>query len=278
MPELEVLVRRAARPNGLPPLLFVHGAHMGAWCWDEHFMAHFAAAGFDCRAVSLRGHGRSRGRESLDLYGVADYVEDVAHAGIDLARAPVVVGHSMGAVVALHYARTHGAAALVLIGSVPPEGLLAASLALCWRAPGLYAQFVLVQSGQGHLADFRRLSSALFAEDMPFDVAFGHFSRMGRESSRVFAELSWPHVCDVRAPADVPVAVLGGCQDGLFPETAARAVARRHGVEARLCPGLGHTLMLDPQWRTAADWIAGWIEETCSRRRQGRPAVGRQCD
>ena len=38
-----------------PPLLFVHGSFHAAWCWREHFMPHFAAAGWDTLAVSLRG-------------------------------------------------------------------------------------------------------------------------------------------------------------------------------------------------------------------------------
>jgi len=38
-----------------PPLLFVHGSFHAAWCWREHFMPHFAAAGWVTLAVSLRG-------------------------------------------------------------------------------------------------------------------------------------------------------------------------------------------------------------------------------
>ena len=44
----------AARPT---PLLFVHGAWHGAWCWDEHFLDFFAAHGYAAHALSLRGHG-----------------------------------------------------------------------------------------------------------------------------------------------------------------------------------------------------------------------------
>src|ERR1700756_2747040 len=38
------------------PLLFVHGGWHGAWCWDDHFLDFFAAAGYRAVALSLRGH------------------------------------------------------------------------------------------------------------------------------------------------------------------------------------------------------------------------------
>src|SRR6516165_8673357 len=35
------------------PLLFVHGAWHGAWCWDEHFLDYFAAKGYRSPAVNV---------------------------------------------------------------------------------------------------------------------------------------------------------------------------------------------------------------------------------
>jgi pimeloyl-ACP methyl ester carboxylesterase len=96
---------------------------------------------------------------------------------------------------------------------------------------------------------------------MPVARAAGFIRRMGRESQRVLTELSWPYVCGVRAPCDVPVAVIGGEGDRLFTADATRAVARWHATQAAILPGLAHTLMLDRRWRDAAEWIAGWLDE-----------------
>ena len=76
--ELEVISRAPAGPAHETPLLFIHGAYTGAWCWDEYFLAHFASLGYTSYAVSLSGHGKSRGRAYLDSFSIADYVEDVA--------------------------------------------------------------------------------------------------------------------------------------------------------------------------------------------------------
>jgi pimeloyl-ACP methyl ester carboxylesterase len=261
MPELEIIRRAGVGARRRLPLLFVHGAYTGAWCWDESFLPHFAALGFDVHAVSLRGHGRSAGGESLDLAGIDDYVEDLLAAARGLDRTPAVIAHSMGGIVAQRYVRTHGARALMLIGCLPPYGLMGSNLELGWRAPDLLAQFALVQSGYGHLADLGRLRTALFARDTTMAQAVRHFMRMGRESQRALLELSWPQMCTVRLPADVPIGVLAGEEDGLFRPNAVRCTADWHAVEAAILPGLGHTLMLDPGWRRAADWIVGWLEK-----------------
>ena len=77
---LSELPPAGAPRNPGPPLLFVHGAYLAAWCWAEYFLPWFARAGYEAHAVSLRGHGASAGREMLDLAGIEDYVSDVIAA------------------------------------------------------------------------------------------------------------------------------------------------------------------------------------------------------
>ena len=52
---LEVIDKGPCRESGKAPLLFVHGAWHGAWCWDEHFLDFFAAQG-----LSVAGREPSR--------------------------------------------------------------------------------------------------------------------------------------------------------------------------------------------------------------------------
>ena len=105
---------------GDPPLVFVHG-----WSCDRsysepqfrHFAAHHAVA-----ALDLRGHGASDApppeqfRYDTDAFA-DDVLAVVGHA--DLQR-PVVVGHSLGALVALTCAARSGAVrAAVLVDPAP---------------------------------------------------------------------------------------------------------------------------------------------------------------
>ena len=98
---LEVI--RSGRPSpARPALLFVHGANVGAWCWEEHFLDYFSNLGHECLAVSLRGHGASPSR-GLFPPGIADYVSDVKDIACTLPVPPILIGHSMGARVVEEY-------------------------------------------------------------------------------------------------------------------------------------------------------------------------------
>jgi len=106
--------------SGDPPMIFIHG-----WCCDRSFFApqfaHFAA-GHAVAAMDLRGHGGSgrpepgAGRYDLDV--LADDVLSVA-AAAGFAR-PVLVGHSLGALVGLVCAaRVGDIRALVMVDPAP---------------------------------------------------------------------------------------------------------------------------------------------------------------
>ncbi|WP_220348217.1 alpha/beta hydrolase [Alkalilimnicola ehrlichii] len=97
--QLEVLEHHPERPVSDTPLLFVHGAYAGAWCWDAHFLPYFARRGYHAYALSLRGHGESAGHESLHSAGISDYVQDVASVVERFDSPPILVGHSMGGMV-----------------------------------------------------------------------------------------------------------------------------------------------------------------------------------
>src|SRR5262245_23782245 len=98
---LELRSRLPARSNGKagrrPPLLFVHGGYVDAWCWDMYCLPWFARQGYAANALSLRGHGESGGREALFVAGLDDYAADVERIASQLPATPVPVGHPMGA-------------------------------------------------------------------------------------------------------------------------------------------------------------------------------------
>ncbi|MEJ2747998.1 MAG: alpha/beta fold hydrolase, partial [Anaerolineae bacterium] len=132
---LELISRQPAGQTKTTPLLFVHGAWHGAWCWDEYFLPYFADQGYAAYALSLRGHGGSPGPKRLSWVSTADYVEDVASAARQLAVSPVVIGHSMGGFVVQKYLQRYFAPAAVLLASAPPKPILRTTLEVIRHAP-----------------------------------------------------------------------------------------------------------------------------------------------
>jgi pimeloyl-ACP methyl ester carboxylesterase len=108
---LEVIDKGSSAESHPVPLLFVHGAGLSAWCWDEHFLDFFADNGYRAIAPSLRGHGGSPVSKPLNKCIIANYVDDVRSVAATLPATPVLIGHSMGGFIVQKYLETGNAPA-----------------------------------------------------------------------------------------------------------------------------------------------------------------------
>jgi pimeloyl-ACP methyl ester carboxylesterase len=241
-------------------LLFVHGAFVGAWCWEAHFLDHFAALGHDCYAVNLRGHGE--GESGNDLASLDDYIVDVLLAAEELAPPPVLIGHSMGAAVVQRAWRRARASGFALLAPVPPQGLLASSALLALNNPNLFNEINKLQIGIEVQGEPALLREAIFSPSLPQAEVLRYLARMRRESTRALLDLSWPQYFWIERvrDAEVPVLVLGAADDLLFPPVMIEASAALHGVNAAIVPGVAHAMMLDTGWREVAGRIAAWLD------------------
>ncbi len=106
------------------PLLMVHGSNHGWWAW-RHWQPILAAAGWPTYALSFRNHLNSEPVPDAEYLALTlmDYVADL-HAAMDwLGRPPVLIGHSLGGIVAQKAAESREAAALILVASIGPAAL-----------------------------------------------------------------------------------------------------------------------------------------------------------
>lgn len=235
-------------------------------------MPYLAAAGYNVHAVSLRGHGGSCGRDRLGTLTLADYTADLDEAASAIGRPVVAVGHSMGGAVVQNAIRSGTRlAGAALLASVPPAGLMAANVAMMWSHPALWRELSSMFTATPRSANLEVLRDGLFSDRI--DAAtFARFSaRTGAESPligfelqglRPFAPLSW------QAP---PMLVMGGTEDRFIRRHDVWATALWYGVEAEWLPGLSHTLMLDPDWKMAADALLRWLEDLEARAPQTQP-------
>lgn len=259
---LEVL--RAAGPGGEKrpfDIVLVHGISVGAWVWEETFLPYLARAGFNVHAVSLTGHGESCGRERLSHLTLHDYTSDLAEVAKIIGRPIVAVGHSMGgAVVQSAISCGTALAGAALLASVPPGGLMASNFQMMWQRPRLWRELSGMFTTMSHQMDFEVLRDGLFSSRID-KAAFARFAARNLGESaiigfelqgmRPFAPSRW------KAP---PMFVLGGTEDRLIRLDDLHATASWYGVEAEIVDGLSHTVMLDPDWRIAADRLIAWLE------------------
>ena len=269
--KLEIISRN---PSGDPhshPLLFVHGALHGAWCWEFHFLDYFAQQGFAAHAVNLRGHGNSEGRERLRWTRIADYVDDLTSAARQLASPPILIGHSMGSFIIQKYLEDHSAPAAVLLTPPPPTGLRAATLRIARRHPLAFAKINLTLSLFPLVRTPALARDAFFSDDLPDEQLVQYWARMQDDAFLGFLDMLLLDLPKPPTPG-TPSLVLGAARDNMLTASEIHAAAKASNAEVDIIAGVAHNMMLELRWRSVAERILAWLIEwklplhsTCSR-------------
>lgn len=89
--------------DGAPTVLAIHGITANGWHFDP--LAHQLAGGAHIVAIDLRGRGRSYGHAGP--FGTRKHAADVVAVARQVDEPVILVGHSMGAYVALLAAELH---------------------------------------------------------------------------------------------------------------------------------------------------------------------------
>jgi pimeloyl-ACP methyl ester carboxylesterase len=226
-------------------LLFVHGIAHGAWCFAEHWLPAAAEQGFPAYAVSLRGHGGSGGSRHVGRNLMRHYVHDVMQTITELPQPPVLIGHSMGALIAQLVADRYQPQALALLTPAPLQGA-AMSLANLARERPLDA--VSVVAGRTLPMRAEQLFTGLDGA-----TAQRYLSRLNRESPWVQYELLRRRRI---GPVRCPVLVAGTTADQLVRVTDVERTAAAYGVDPVWLTRsdgapMGHDVMLDNGWERA---------------------------
>ncbi len=262
-PTLEVLEAKPSKHSARreTPLVFVHGGFVGAWCWHVHFLEYFAAQGFHAIAPSLRGHGQSGGRERLDHAGIREYVADLARVIDSLdGPPPVLVGHSMGALVVQRYLEQYPASGAVLMAPIPTQGLLGSTLRMAWSDPMLLTQYGLMQWMGGSSVNDDIARRAVFSKRLPAAQSARYRDHIQPESQRALWEMNvHPAGRPWLVERALPIQVLGAEEDALFTRAESEAVARLWQAPFESIPAVAHAMMLEPHWQYAADAIVRWL-------------------
>lgn len=249
----------AAPATQRPPLLFIHGAYVNSECWLPHFLPYFQQRGYDCIALDLAGHGRSEGREQLDSFGIDDYATDVAGVAATLAQPPVLIAHSMGAVVAQRYLERHAAAGVALLAPVPTTGLSFSSMQVAAKQPEFLREASRAVRRKYSEHTVRVMREVYFSPDASDDDLTPFLPLVQQESNAAIAEMmamAW--MVPKRRPR-LPALVMGGGSDAVFAANMLHFTAASWRAETAVIPRAGHMLMMDPQWPAAAERLAQWL-------------------
>lgn len=236
-----------------PPLLFLHGAFAGPMVWTRFIAPWFARRGHRVAVPDLPGPIDRPAR-------LRDYVLAALEAADALGGRPVVVGYSLGGLVAQHLAARRRLAGLVLVASPGPMGLSPTLWRLA-QSPDVLATLLLAQAGASAFIGTQEVRRALFTEETPPEWIASLGLPMRAESpAALFDGTAWDMPFWPLARL-TPTLALQGDQDAFVPMTDLWSIACVYGAETDVMPGLAHGLPVDPAWKSLAWRINAWLSE-----------------
>jgi len=257
--KLEIIHKKPDSNAKATPLVFVHGKWHGAWCWDEHFQSYFARHGYDCTALSLRGHAGSEGRKGLRWYSIADYVSDVEQVVGQLDAPPVIIAHSMGGFITQKYLESHHQhPAAVLLTAIPPTGLWPTILTLLGQKPGMVLKTLITMNPWVVIETEERARWTLFSGNLSDGLLGKYYSQMHSESFRSFLDELGLNLVRTKK-IQTPLLVIGAQNDTVIFPSMVQATAQKYGTSAEIFPDMAHDVMLEAGWEKVAKRILEWL-------------------
>jgi pimeloyl-ACP methyl ester carboxylesterase len=256
----------------MPPLVFIHGY----WSTPGTFarlLPRFESAGHPVLAPALPYHDRNPSLPPAPEIGtltIEDYARFLVGEIEALATAtpepPVIIGHSMGGMLAQIVAARVPHAGLVLLSTAATAATMVPALATIRTMGGLMTSW-----GWWHAPTQIAVGPAKWGiyNGVPDDIADAEYAAQVWDSGRVLAEMTLPGLSKTQATKvdyrrlDKPALVIVGSEDRTTVPEISRATARKLAgtVDYHEIAGAGHWLFWGATEIRVGDLIADWLQQ-----------------
>lgn len=254
-------------------ILFITGAFISDSCWDE-WSAFFEAQGFithapawpykDAPAHVLRARHPDPQVASIRLLSLIAHFEAIVTA---LPEKPVIIGHSIGGLIAQILLQKGLASAAIAIHSVPPKGIMTFRLSFLIAGWGPLGFFTSTK--KTFMMTFKQWQYA-FTNGMPekwqekgYALAIPESKLVVRDTITAAAKIDFdnPHE---------PLLFISGSEDHTIPPSLNYSNYKKYRHAGSIThykefEGRNHFVLGQPGWQEIATYILQWIETDHSR-------------
>ncbi len=262
-------------------IFMIHGMWGGPWYW-ENYRRLFESKGYRCVVPTLAYH-------DMDPHGVPDprlgttslldYADALEREIRRLGDKPIIMGHSMGGLLAQILGARGLASSLVLLTPASPAGILAFT-------PSVVRSFWSVMTSWGFwrkpIRQTREEAVYAVLHLMPQEARQRELDSFVYESGRAAFEIGYWFL-DHRGASRVdearitcPMLVVGGAQDHITPASVVRKIARKYGAVAthKEFEDHAHWVVAEPGWEEVAEFATAWLCSLQEKDRDSDQAAG----
>ena len=249
-------------------IVMIHGMWGSSWYW-ENYKSFFEKKGYRCITPVLRYHDMdpdAQPNPELGKISLLDYANDLEKEINKLDEKPIIMGHSMGGLLAQILGSRGNAKALVLLTPASPRGILALKPSVIksffgvmtkwgfWRRPNRISFKAAVYSMM-HLLDEKEQKSA--------------YKNYVYESGRAASEIGF-WLFDRKKASKVdeskvtcPVLVISGAEDRITPASVVKNVAKKYKNVSTYKEFVNnaHWVIGEPGWQEIADYVSDWLDQ-----------------
>jgi pimeloyl-ACP methyl ester carboxylesterase len=239
--------------KGRPPVVFIHGAFVDHVPFDN-WLGELARLGWG--GISASRSGRlGIGPASAAGMTISDYIADTLRVIDTLDEKPVLIGHSLGGLIAQKIAEMGRCAAAVLLAPAPAGKLTAQPIAL----PSYLPMLPKILAGQPLLPPAGTCSKIVLNR-VPKDYHAAIHESLVHESGKVYREMMFGAIKVDPAKVKCPMLVMGADEDRIVSPALVKWTAQRYGAECRIYADHAHLFIGEPGWERIAGEAAAWLD------------------
>lgn len=229
--------------------------------WDT-YSGLFTGRGYSTTAINLLYHGDSK--DKLNDIHVMDYVRQVEAELSNMKEKSIIIGHSMGALIAQKLAVLGHAAGLVLLAPLAPMRISIPS-------------YTILRTFSANICDILLKRPFIIPQG---NAAYGLTNTMSREAQTAFYqglvhesglaayEIASGKVSIDHTRVNCPVLVIAGEHDRVTPPSMVRKISYAYGADYKEYPHHCHVSLVNGHgWEKIATDIVDWLWEQEKRQR-----------
>ena len=252
-------------------IFMIHGMWGGGWYWEK-YKDFFERKGYRCVTPTLPYHDidpKDQPDPRLGTTSLLDYADCLEKEILDLGVKPIIMGHSMGGLLAQMLASRGLGKSVVLLAPASPRGINAIT-------PSVFKAFLSIQLRWAFWKKPTRQTFKEAAESMlqlfPESEQRRLYDKFVYESGRAAFEIGYwwlDRKCAAKVDAaklTYPMLVISGAKDRITPESVVRRVAKKYkNATYKIFHDHAHWVISEPGWEDVADYTSRWLDSARKR-------------